>query len=245
MYEHLSSHVKKNLLAIETCGLGYSIAIMNGIKLVAEHVCDVPHRQCEELVTKIELMLLQSRLTYKDIDVIAVTTGPGSFSGVRIGSSVAYGISIGQNIGVIGINTIDMMLYRFLYSQTVSDQQLHIAVVYDCGNDNFYAKEFDVQYTDTKVHVNSLNNDPILLSHDALKVNKKQIWRDHEVIQFDVNAFNTGDATISNAYATGVAAIHNPLILVERANKKMLRVPIFYGRPPSIHKSSKAFDAKN
>ena len=100
------------ILAIDTCGFFYSIAVLRDTAILHEIRSYEKNMQCEELVSKIEILLKNTSLHYDDLDLIAVTCGPGTFNGVRIGMSAAYGISLAKNIKMSTISTLKVMAYK-------------------------------------------------------------------------------------------------------------------------------------
>ena len=82
------------ILCIDTCGIKFSVALICNAQLIDEYTCDEIHMQCEKLIIAIETLLSNNNLHYNQINLIAVTSGPGSFNGIRIGMSAAQGISI-------------------------------------------------------------------------------------------------------------------------------------------------------
>ncbi len=59
----------------------------------------------------LDACLSQAGLQIGDIDRIAVTTGPGSFTGVRVGLSTAKGLAIGLKVPVFGVSTLDAAIF--------------------------------------------------------------------------------------------------------------------------------------
>ncbi|MBU1262828.1 tRNA (adenosine(37)-N6)-threonylcarbamoyltransferase complex dimerization subunit type 1 TsaB, partial [bacterium] len=67
-----------------------------------------------------------------EISVIAVSTGPGSFSGIRVGYAMAQGLSVGFNISVIGISTLDVI------SHNICEKELQVCSIIDARKDNIH-----------------------------------------------------------------------------------------------------------
>ncbi|MBP7680075.1 MAG: tRNA (adenosine(37)-N6)-threonylcarbamoyltransferase complex dimerization subunit type 1 TsaB [Saprospiraceae bacterium] len=94
------------LLAIETTTDICSVAISDGTSVTA--VCeDVPPEGHAAVITRyIERCLQTAQLTLSDIDALAVSIGPGSYTGLRVGASVAKGISYALQKPIIGVSTL-------------------------------------------------------------------------------------------------------------------------------------------
>lgn len=100
------------ILSIDTCGLYYSVAILKNEEVLTQVKSHEKNMQCEELITTIEKSLASLNLTYGDIGTIVVTSGPGTFNGVRIGISAANGIALARNIKVATVSTVAVMAYN-------------------------------------------------------------------------------------------------------------------------------------
>lgn len=85
------------LLALDTATATSTIALFDPAtnSLLAEQVWQSRRRQTEELLPALAEMLARLECSVDDIQIIAVTTGPGSFSGVRIGISTVKGLALG------------------------------------------------------------------------------------------------------------------------------------------------------
>lgn len=97
----------RNILAIETATRVCSVAFARDGSILAETTLNVPQVHVERLVISINDMLANLHLGYADIDAVAVSNGPGSFTGLRIGLSVAKGIVFGQDEKLIAVPTLD------------------------------------------------------------------------------------------------------------------------------------------
>ena len=94
----------KNILAIDTSSEYLSIALR--IHSKTSYIFEkVGNLQSEFIIPKIQELLNKSGAVIQDIDFIAYNQGPGSFTGVRIGLSVAIGIALGLEIPLIPIPT--------------------------------------------------------------------------------------------------------------------------------------------
>ena len=100
------------ILAIDTCGFFYSLAILKDGEILSQIKATEKNMQCEELIWQIETLLARRYIDYSHIDLLAVTTGPGTFNGVRIGMSAAYGISLSLSIDITTVSTIEVMAYK-------------------------------------------------------------------------------------------------------------------------------------
>lgn len=94
------------LLAIDTAGPRLQLALRTGEGALDALVEDMPTGQAERIFPAIAELLARNGVGYRDLDRVAVTTGPGSFTGVRIGLSAARGLGLALGIPVIGVPTL-------------------------------------------------------------------------------------------------------------------------------------------
>lgn len=96
------------ILAIETATVAGSIAIVDdSAGLIGEVRMDVKVVHAERLMPSIEWLLKASGIQINDIDAYAVSIGPGSFTGLRIGLSTAKGFSYATGKPVVPVPTLD------------------------------------------------------------------------------------------------------------------------------------------
>lgn len=93
------------LLAIDTAGPRLQLALLVGER-TDTLVEQMPTGQAERLFPAIAELLARDQTAYADLTRIAVTTGPGSFTGVRIGLSAARGLGLALSVPVIGVPTL-------------------------------------------------------------------------------------------------------------------------------------------
>lgn len=100
------------ILALESSALVASVAITEDDKLLASSTLDNGHTHSETLLPMTEHLLSLCQMEIGDIDLFAVTVGPGSFTGVRIGVSLLKGLAFGQHKPCVGISTLEAMAYN-------------------------------------------------------------------------------------------------------------------------------------
>ncbi|MDR1974566.1 MAG: tRNA (adenosine(37)-N6)-threonylcarbamoyltransferase complex dimerization subunit type 1 TsaB [Bacteroidales bacterium] len=97
------------ILNIETSTDLCSVALSEGEKTLYQFVSDSKNEHASTLSLYIENALKQSGKTFKDISAIAVGIGPGSYTGLRIGTSAAKGLAYALNIPIIGVSSLRAM----------------------------------------------------------------------------------------------------------------------------------------
>lgn len=94
------------LLAIDTAAPRLALAVLRDGDRVDTLVEDMATGQAERLFPALEELFARAAVTYSDLTRVAVTTGPGSFTGLRIGLSAARGLGLALNIPVLGIPSL-------------------------------------------------------------------------------------------------------------------------------------------
>ena len=100
------------ILCFDVSSNSCSVAIAEGQNILFFEQEMRPSMQAESLMVIIERALKSTGKLYKDLDYLAVTVGPGSFTGIRIGLAVAKGILYSSNIQGIAINNFESAYYR-------------------------------------------------------------------------------------------------------------------------------------
>src|SRR5262245_56901299 len=101
----------KRILAIETSGRHGSVATLGGepagARLIGQTVLTGEERTAQVLAPAIQQLLIATEWSPKSIDPVAVTVGPGSFTGLRIGVTTAKAIAYAVGADVLGVNTLE------------------------------------------------------------------------------------------------------------------------------------------
>lgn len=95
------------LLALETATMCGSVAIVAGSRCVAEISLQTGETHSRRLLAGVDRLLQETAVAWSDIDGIAVSLGPGSFTGLRIGLATAKGLAMSAGVKLIGIGTLD------------------------------------------------------------------------------------------------------------------------------------------
>ena len=128
---------KLNILAINTSASSGSIALSkNGVITFITYL-DVRVTHSERLLKQIDLGLQQCNLQVKDLDLICVAIGPGSFTGIRIGLATAKGLSYAHRIPLLPIDNLALLAHNL---QSVELPRL---VLIDARMNEVYAALYD------------------------------------------------------------------------------------------------------
>ncbi|VAW20995.1 tRNA threonylcarbamoyladenosine biosynthesis protein TsaB [hydrothermal vent metagenome] len=98
----MSARTAEKILFIDTSGPSLQLALA-GAGLSASFVEDIARGHAEILFDRLAGFLAGNETSYKDLTRVGVTTGPGSFTGLRIGISAARGLSLALDIPAIGV----------------------------------------------------------------------------------------------------------------------------------------------
>lgn len=93
------------ILCIETSSGFCSVAICHGKNLVYQAIENQKNQTADRLNLLIEELILKSGITFKELNAIAISGGPGSYTGLRIGVSVAKGLAYALKIPLIHVET--------------------------------------------------------------------------------------------------------------------------------------------
>ena len=102
------------ILGIECTASPVSCAVFEDSRIKAEYFLNLKTTHSQTLLPMVESVLKLSGIGIGDIDVIAATAGPGSFTGVRIGISAVKGLAFAQNTPCVPISTLEAMAYGLM-----------------------------------------------------------------------------------------------------------------------------------
>ncbi|MGL1894084.1 MAG: tRNA (adenosine(37)-N6)-threonylcarbamoyltransferase complex dimerization subunit type 1 TsaB [Spirochaetaceae bacterium] len=103
----------KNILAVDTSTKVLSVTLKCNNSII-NSIIDEGFTHSEKLIPIIDTLLNRAKIKMDDIDLLVCTKGPGSFTGLRIGMSTLKGISLGLNIPLVSVPTLDPYGYIFL-----------------------------------------------------------------------------------------------------------------------------------
>lgn len=113
---------KLNILCVDTSTEACSVAVLkqNDIEqVIKDNFMFAPREHTTKILPTVESVLAEAQLAIKDIDVVAYGRGPGSFTGVRIGISIAQGLAFGIEKPMVGVSTLQAMAQQAYKKQDV------------------------------------------------------------------------------------------------------------------------------
>lgn len=99
------------VLAIDSSGMTASIAVTEDEKLIAEYTIDYKKTHSQTLLPMLDEIKHMIELDLSTVDVVGVASGPGSFTGLRIGSATAKGLAMALHKPIAEVPTLDAMAY--------------------------------------------------------------------------------------------------------------------------------------
>ncbi len=124
------------ILALETSGQAGSVALLDADALVADLSLPTDERNAKTLAPTIREVLAAAGWTPRDVRLVAVAVGPGSFTGLRVGVTTAKTFAYAVEAEVIGVNTLEAIA-----AQAPADVS-RLAVVLDAQREQVFAAEF-------------------------------------------------------------------------------------------------------
>lgn len=100
------------ILAMDSSSLVASVAVLEDDILMAEYTMNYKKTHSQTLLPMIDEMVKMIELDLQTIDAIAISKGPGSFTGLRIGSATAKGLGLALNKPIVSVPTVDAMAYN-------------------------------------------------------------------------------------------------------------------------------------
>ena len=126
------------LLAIDTALAVCSAAIFDDKDgIIAGESLPMARGHAEALMPMIARVMAEAALDYRALDRIAVTVGPGSFTGLRVGVSAARGLALAANKPAVGVSTLDAIGMPLMLGEDIP-----IVVVIDARNEQAYTQAF-------------------------------------------------------------------------------------------------------
>ncbi|MBE6641956.1 MAG: tRNA (adenosine(37)-N6)-threonylcarbamoyltransferase complex dimerization subunit type 1 TsaB [Ruminococcaceae bacterium] len=128
------------ILAFDTTAKAVCAAVCEDEKLLSSYFAELPGvHTTETLLPAIEIMLKNADLTIDDMELIAVSAGPGSFTGVRIGVATAKGLAFGKELPCAGVSSLLAMASNFL------DRDAYVCAAMDARRNQLYYALFKIE----------------------------------------------------------------------------------------------------
>ncbi len=125
------------ILSVDSSAVTASAALTQGDKIIRSELINAGLTHSETLLPLIKRVLGDYKMS--QIEAIAVTAGPGSFTGVRIGVATVKGLAFAENIDCIPVSTLEAIAYNFI------DENCIVCAVMDARRMQFYNALFKIR----------------------------------------------------------------------------------------------------
>ncbi len=196
-----------NILGIESSSLVASVAIVTDQVLTAEYTVNFKKTHSQTLLPMLDEIVTMTGFELETIDAIAVSAGPGSFTGLRIGSATGKGLGLALDKPMISIPTVDAMAYNLYGCAAI------VCPIMDARRDQVYTgiyenkDGFSIRKEGCAMDINELilelnqMGDTVIFLGDGVPVYKKQIEESMTV------PFSFAPAHVNRQRAASVAAL--------------------------------------
>lgn len=127
------------LLSFDTSGPYCAVAVLRGETVLAHRSEDMAKGQAERLMPLIEEAMDEAGHSLRDLTAIAVGTGPGNFTGIRLSVAAARGLAMSLEVPAIGVTTLEALAH---------DGPRPMLALVDARRGAVYAQQFDGQASD-------------------------------------------------------------------------------------------------
>ena len=107
------------ILSVDSSAIVASVALSDDGRLLAEYTLNNKNTHSETLLPMIESLLSFFSMSADDVDLFAVSTGPGSFTGVRIGTATVKGLAFAKGKPCVGVSTLEAIAYNLRFHKGI------------------------------------------------------------------------------------------------------------------------------
>ena len=131
------------ILLLETATESCSVALCSGDKIIAEKYINEPKSHASLLAKYTQDILVENNITIQDCSAVAVSEGPGSYTGLRVGVSCAKGLCYGANKPLIAVGTLDTIAQCTIDNGLTDDDTYLIVPMIDARRMEVYTASFN------------------------------------------------------------------------------------------------------
>lgn len=150
------------VLAIDSATPVAGVALVSDRAVIREEFVNFKKNHSEILLPLIHTVLQESECTWHDLTALAVSLGPGSFTGLRIGMATVKGLSLATGLPIVGIPTLDML------ASSVAGTEAVVTVLLDARKQEVYCCHYDVRNTDPRPLTEMVACPPDMAAHQAI-----------------------------------------------------------------------------
>lgn len=215
------------ILSIDTSSNICTVAILEDTNLLAQKTLDDTKNHSEKIMPVIADTLESINLTLKDIDLIVSDKGPGSFTGIRIGTATIMAFADSLKIEAIGISSLEALAYN----EKNNSEAKYICSLIDAKNDNAYFAIYSINNSNITL-INEPKCENINNIIDIVSSYKDVIFvGDGTVAYCELLKNNLQDCKISStntlsSYSLGLAGLN-----AFNSNRKDDILPLYLRKP--------------
>jgi tRNA threonylcarbamoyladenosine biosynthesis protein TsaB len=135
-----------SILAFDCSGAACSAAVVSDGVVLAERFAAMERGQAETLLPQIRDVMAEAGWSFADLDALATTVGPGSFTGLRIGLAAARGLALAARLPVLAPTAFEAYL-----AQIVPDEHIPVVVAIDSRRGAVFVQRFAADRTASDV----------------------------------------------------------------------------------------------
>ena len=180
------------ILTFDTSLNSCSLTISRNRKVLSETILFQDHGSSEVIIPILQEQVKKAKIQFHDIDLIGISRGPGSYTGVRVGISVAKGLALSLKKPIVGVSSLQILAYE---ARINTDNNRDIIVINKARGKEIYFQYFS--------HLGSPKNTPTKLNlmdlMDFLSVNKctvtgnlisdiKKLIENYQIILYENNS---------------------------------------------------------
>ena len=177
------------ILLIETSASTLSVALSVDGTILAERVCREPRQQASLTAPLVKEVLDAASVRIQDCDAVAVSSGPGSYTGLRVGVSTAKGLCFGASLPLIAIGTLDVLVsgvadkkdYDFIIPMIDARRMEVYTAVYNSGGERVTPVE--ARIVDASAYDGYLSRGKVLFVGDGAMKCREVIGHSNAVFQ--------------------------------------------------------------
>ncbi|MDO4941313.1 MAG: tRNA (adenosine(37)-N6)-threonylcarbamoyltransferase complex dimerization subunit type 1 TsaB [Lachnospiraceae bacterium] len=170
------------LLVLDSSGLVASVAVMEDDSLIGEYTINHKKTHSQTLLPMLDEVVKMTETDLNEMDAIALAKGPGSFTGLRIGSATAKGLGLALDKPIVAVPTVDAIAYNLYHTEG------YICPIIDARRNNVYTgiyawneNEFEVIQEQCSKNIEEIIDEvnafesPVIFLGDGVDVHRERI----------------------------------------------------------------------
>ena len=219
---------KMKILAIDSSATVASVAVLEDDKIISHFSLNTGFTHSQTLLPMVESALDTAKITIDNIDLIAVSNGPGSFTGVRIGVATAKGLAYKNNTDCVGVSTLEAMAMNFqgeentvIFAVMDARRMQVYNAVFEINNDKItrICDDRPISINDLKADLEKYSDKKIIFVGDGAKLCYNELKNDFPSIKL-ANGF----LRYQDAYGVAMAAKNSTAVKGENLMPTYLRL---------------------